>query len=96
MGTAQGVLSWIVAVLSHHLNGVPISLTPIAFTIVYGTLIGIFMSTYINWTYRGPVISQFFKSALISAIYAFPLILFTHGFAAMTLLVVALTLSTSA
>jgi len=71
MGRHKGSFPGSWPVLSHHLNGVPISLTPIAFTIVYGTLIGNFHEHLHQLTYRGPVISQFFKSALISAIYAF-------------------------
>jgi hypothetical protein len=78
MGTAQAVLALGLAAFHLMMAGTAIAWAPIVFTLVFGTVIGTFMSTYRNWTYRGPWYSQLVKSALISAAFAYPLTLLTH------------------
>ena len=86
MGAVQGLLALGVGGLKLLLLGSPISLAPVVFTIVFGTAVGVYISTYRNWTYRGSAFAQLLKSALISAAFAYPVIVFTNGLLSLTLI----------
>ena len=80
MGAVQGLLALGLGFLS---AGAALSLTPVFYTFTFGALIGGFISTYKNWTYRGPWSRQFLKQALISIIFAYPVVASTLGLSAL-------------
>lgn len=88
MAALQGVLALGVGYLKVWLaGGAAVSFAalfgPVYFTMAYGFLIGLFASTYINWTLRGHPSSQYMKSAVVSVLFAYPVMLFVLGPAAL-------------
>ena len=61
---------------------------PVFFTVGFGFVIGLFISSYKTWTYRGSVPSQYFKSMVISALFAYPVKIFQSGLGALASLAV--------
>ncbi len=74
-GLAYGVEKALV--LMHWSHGV--DMLPILFTMGFGLVLGIFNSTYRNWTYRGNLRAQIAKSAVISVLFAYPVSSASHG-----------------
>ena len=85
MSIIQGALAAGLGALKFALIGTPILWAPVVFTMAFGFIIGAFISTYKNWTYRGGKVSQFLKSALISLAFAYPVVLFTQGLGSLAL-----------
>jgi hypothetical protein len=79
MGVAQGVL--VLGVAAFHLfwAGAAIAWAPIVFTAAFSAAIGVFMCTYRDWSSRGRWYSRIIKLALVSAAFAYPVILLTKG-----------------
>lgn len=84
MAGLQGALAWGLGAAKLVMTGAPVSAAPVVFTMGFGMLIGVYVSTYKNWTYRGPVWRQYLKSALISFAFAYPVVAFTQGLAALS------------
>ncbi|MBI4061567.1 MAG: hypothetical protein HY403_09065 [Elusimicrobia bacterium] len=85
MGGIQGALALGLGAVKLAMLGTPLMLAPVFFTMGFGLAIGVFISTYKNWTYRGRRVSQFLKAATISLAFAYPVVIFTQGLGAVAL-----------
>ncbi len=83
-GAAQGLLALTLSGLKIWAGtSTSIIWFPIIFTMAFGSVIGVFASTYINWTIRGTQRSQWVKSGVVSVLFAYPVALATFGLAAL-------------
>jgi hypothetical protein len=86
MGAVQGLLAMGLGFLKLLMcAGAVMSWTPVFYTFAFGALIGAFISTYKYWTYRGTWLQQFLKQALISVVFAYPVVASTQGLSALGL-----------
>lgn len=72
----QGALTTVMSWMKFKTLGVEVSMLPTYFTMAYAMVIGTFYSTIKNWTmYSGSKVTRILKSQVVSALFAYGLIL---------------------